>query len=236
MDRASGRPGGRARPLRSPAVSGGPAETIGPGFSWARSSRARATPDVLFVHIRQVTERVAPRRAVRGFTLLELSITITVLVIGIGAVVSTIVASVAVDHTNREEQTALEAAQDAIESMKGAPFEEVFARFNAVPLDDPGVPGSAPGMDFAVDYLEVQAGDPDGFEGQVIFPGDGTELREDFVDAELGMPRDLNLDGLIDGLDHRTDYLVLPVRVRIQWTGENGNRQIDVVTTLANYR
>lgn len=175
------------------------------------------------------------RRGARGFTLLELSITIAVLVIGIGAVVSTMVASAAVGHTNREEQTALEAGRSAIETLKGGDFEQVFALYNQDPADDP-LPGTAPGAGFAVALLDPQRADADGLEGQLFFPGDGIELREDFVDADLGMPRDLNLDGIIDGLDHADDYLVLPVRVRVQWTGENGNREIELVTTLADFR
>ena len=156
----------------------------------------------------------------------------TVLVIGFGAIASTLVASVSLGSTNREEQTAREAARSAIERLRGEDFEQAFILFNGTAADDPG-PGPAPGMNFPVPLLNVQPGDADGFCGQILFPGNGTVLREDFVDPALGMPRDLDLDGAVDAADHSDDYLLLPVRVRVQWRGRNGNRQIDFTTTLA---
>jgi hypothetical protein len=60
----------------------------------------------------------------------------------------------------------------------------------------------------------------------------GTELREDVVDTDLGLPRDLNGDGAIDGADHSADYRILPVRVTVSWTGQNGVRSMDFVTVL----
>ena len=173
-------------------------------------------------------------RSAGGFTLLELAIATSVLLIGFGALVSTLVASSSLGATNREEQIALEAARSAIEELKGEDFEQAFVRFNATQADDPGL-GASPGSGFPIALLNVRPGDPDGFCGEILFPGDGTVLREDFVDADLGLPRDLNLDGAIDALDHADDYLLLPVRVRIRWTGEDGLRQIDLVTTLADF-
>ena len=50
-------------------------------------------------------------RSASGFTLLELAIATSVLLIGFGALVSTLVASSPLGATNREEQLALEAAR-----------------------------------------------------------------------------------------------------------------------------
>jgi hypothetical protein len=63
--------------------------------------------------------------------------------------------------------------------------------------------------------------------------GGALELREDVVDAGLGMPRDLNLDGVIDALDHSGDYRILPVRVLVEWTGMSGNRTHRLETVLS---
>jgi type II secretory pathway pseudopilin PulG len=60
-------------------------------------------------------------------------------------------------------------------------------------------------------------------------------LREDFVDARLGLPRDLNGDSLIDDLDHSLDYVVLPVHVRISWRGAFGPRHYDLYTQIARF-
>jgi hypothetical protein len=47
-------------------------------------------------------------------------------------------------------------------------------------------------------------------------------LREDYVDAALEMPHDLNGDGAIDSLDHRGDYRILPVTVTVEWQSPRG--------------
>ena len=62
------------------------------------------------------------------------------------------------------------------------------------------------------------------------------ELREDSVDDNLGMPRDLNGDSIIDDDDHAEDYLILPVRVRLQWEGVFGPRSLDLYTMIGEFR
>ena len=163
--------------------------------------------------------------------MLEVALAIAVLVIGFGAIASSLVASTSLGQSNREERIALEAAQNLVERLKGEPFETVFAQYNDTDADDVG-PGPAPGKDFPAGTLRAQPGDPDGMCAEILFPGDGVSLREDVVDAELGMPRDLDFDGDVDGANHSDDYLLLPVRVRVAWIGENGLGQIDVTTTL----
>ena len=79
--------------------------------------------------------------------------------------------------------------------------------------------------------LNALAGDADGFVGQITFPdldlGAGNlVLREDVADATLGMPRDLNGDGAVDADDHSDDYIVLPVRITLQWRGQSTVRQM----------
>ena len=60
-----------------------------------------------------------------------------------------------------------------------------------------------------------------------------TELRENAVDTTIGMPRDLNLDGAVDALDHAGDYMILPVRVRVQWMGASGPRTVELQTQIS---
>ena len=88
-------------------------------------------------------------------------------------------------------------------------------------------------MFFAVPGLDAAHDDPDGFVGEVRFPGNGFVLAEDAVDADLGMPRDLNGDRDVDALNHSLDYRVLPVRVHLEWTGSGGRQTLDLVTTIA---
>jgi len=179
------------------------------------------------------TEPSASRRARRaGFTLVEVMVTMVVLVFGIGAVVTTLVMTTSLGKTNRESNIAATAARGAVEAMKATEFEEIFARFNANPADDPDGPGTAVGNTFMVPGLNVDPTDPDGIQGEILFVGNGVQLREDVVDVELGMPRDLNKDAVIDALDHKDDYWVLPVRVRVAWTGETGSTSLEYSTVL----
>ena len=59
------------------------------------------------------------------------------------------------------------------------------------------------------------------------------QLREDVVDASVGMPRDLNADGAVDAFDHADDYVLLPVSVRLEWRDASGDRNVEVDILLA---
>jgi len=172
-------------------------------------------------------------RSAAGFGLLEILIAVAVFLVAFGALTSSLVASSRLVHGNRESTLALEAAQSAVARLRGVPFGEVFARFNADPSDDPGGFGTAPGSAFAVRGLDPRRGDEDGLCGELQFPGDGWSLREDELDRGLGMPRDLSGDAAVDQDDHRDGYTVLPVRVRVDWQGQGGRRRLEFVTTLS---
>jgi hypothetical protein len=177
----------------------------------------------------------APRvaRAARGVTLLELAITVTFMTIAFGAVVSTLTASIFLSRSNSENHEAFLAACSVIERLRSTRFDQAFAAFNADPSDDPGGSGTAFGDAFDVTGLTPQADDVDGRVGEILFPGGGFVLRENVVDARLGLPRDLDGDGAIDGADHADDYQLLPVVVRVSWRGESGERALEFTTLLA---
>lgn len=136
---------------------------------------------------------------------------------------------------NHENGAAVAAAFSTFERMRNTDFDRVFARFNADPDDDPGGAGSAPGNRFLVDGLGL---DPaaGGFHGEIVFPEVAGELREDVVNADLGMPRDLNNDSVVDGRDHANDYRILPVLIRIRWSGKAGVRDLEIATSLCEFR
>lgn len=173
----------------------------------------------------------------RGFTLAEVAMASAVLTIAAGGLMSSIVASMALNRVNNETALAQTYARRAVERLQSVEFSTVFATFNANAGDDPTGFGTAPGASFEAFGLEPLAADVDGRPGEIIFPtvtiGANQQLREDVVDPALGMPRDLNGDGLPpDGVDHAADYRVLPVRVRVQWRGATGPRSIVVETLL----
>ena len=175
-------------------------------------------------------KRISKRTA--GFSLVELMVGMTVLVIATGAVASTLVATNELSATSEEIGSALETISNRMEEMRATEFSDIFSTYNTAPGDDPDGNGSAPGSTFAVRGMDQWPGDAS--VGLITFPGDGSELREDFVDRELGMPRDLNGDGVIDARNHASDYIILPVRVRVRWTGRSGRVEKSAVGVLAN--
>jgi hypothetical protein len=151
------------------------------------------------------------------------------LVAAVGSM-TVIMSSMRLDSVNREGALARRAAETKIEEIKGTQFARILATYNANPADDPGGAGTAPGATFNVRGLNPQAGSA--VVGQIAFPTIGTALREDAVLPGLGMPRDLNGDGVVDALDHAADYYVLPVLVSVRWRGASGDRSILLRTVV----
>lgn len=168
-----------------------------------------------------------------GFSLVEVLIAVLVLVLALSAFIRSFAGTVQLGRSNRESALAMEGARRAIEGLYAADFSQVYALYNSNPADDP--PG-APGPSFAVPSLAATAADVDGLVGEVRFPTTGNlaglKLREDVVDAALGMPRDLNSDGVIDGLDHAGDYTLLPVEVTVRWQGRGGAKDLSLKTLV----
>lgn len=177
------------------------------------------------------------RRSRAGFSLVEVSVAMAVTVVALTALVSSMLASARLHRTSQETAIAQRAAAQVLERMQGIPFAEIFAAYNGVAADDAGLSVVAPGANFAVARLDPRVGDADGRCGEVRFPiavaaGGLQELREDVVDAAWGMPRDLDLDGARDALDHAGNYRLLPVRIVVRWRGIDGERQLQLETVL----
>lgn len=164
-----------------------------------------------------------------GFSLLEVIVATSLIVIGVAALSRSVLSGSRLTSSKEESSQAHNALSGIIETLQGETFEQIYARYNSDPADDPAGPGTAPGPNFTVRGLTPALDDPDGFVGLVQFPDVGVggavrELRESVVDAVLGMPRDLNGDGATDALDHSADYIVLPVRITLQWRGQSTDR------------
>lgn len=175
----------------------------------------------------------APARR-RGFSLLEVCMAVVTLTVMLVSLTGSIVAGDRLQHVNRESAWAEAAARRVVETMRGVPFDTLFARYNDTAADDPaGL--TSPGAHFAVDGLRALPGDADGFVGRIRFPVDDAApavLRENIANAALAMPADLNGDAVIDAADHAADYTLLPVQVEVQWTGKLGARSLVVETVL----
>lgn len=188
---------------------------------------------------RWTTTSAVPARskAVRrgGFSLIEVMLGMLVLVVAVLGTLGAITSSAIMGEATMETSQAYRAAQSLIERLAGMPLDQVFFSYNADTADDLAGVGLDPGANFAVVGLDPLQGDADGFPGQVILPasaGAPGVLREDLVDADLGLPRDLNADGVVDAADHSGDYVILPVRVRVEWNGTGGPRFVEMETVL----
>jgi hypothetical protein len=175
---------------------------------------------------------------------IEAMLVMAVFLVALSIFSRTMIAASRQRDINRENAIAAEGAKRVFEVMRDQTFEDVFALYNADPLDDPGGVGTAPGNRFDIPELSPVPDSPDGLIGEIVFPvvDVGTplapdwQLREDLLDRSLGMPRDLSGDLVIDDLDHQDDYVVLPISVRIAWQGQGGRRETSLQTLLCRYR
>lgn len=160
----------------------------------------------------------------RGATLIELTIALTLVVVALGGFSRALSTSLVTVDQHAESSRALEAARQMVERLQATPFDEVFTTFA--------------GQGFAVERLQAVAGDADGLPGELVFPtveaGGALELREDVEQPLLGMPRDLDGDGLVDGEDHAAEHDLLPVIVRVRWRSPAGEARVELSTLLAD--
>jgi hypothetical protein len=164
--------------------------------------------------------------------MVELMIVLVVLTISMSMFSGTLIATARQGQIKAETAIASDALRAKVETMRGEAFEQLFARYDANPADDPGGAGSAPGKDFAITGLAPAAGDADGMCGEILFPTIRSALREDVDDAALSMPRDLNGDGAIDAADHKGDYRILPVHLRATWNDDGTPHSLDIYTMI----
>lgn len=137
-----------------------------------------------------------------------------------------------------ELSVAADGAQRVVETLRAEAFDEIVELYGHDPDDDPKGVGTAPGRHFDVAGLAPAEGDTDGHVGEILLPElevqpGGWQIREDLNQPELGLPRDLNGDSILDGQDHSHDYLQLPVCVRVRWQGSTGPAvyQLDALLT-----
>ncbi len=164
---------------------------------------------------------------------------IVVLVVVLVLFARTIAASSQASGTHHEIALAQAGARSILETLQASDFEDIFANYNGLEADDPGGPGSSPGNGFQVLGLSPLPADADGMVGEIVFPSPAAspgQLIESLSDSALGTPRDLTGDGVVDDLDHSSDYRMLPVVVRCRWNGRNGPARYELRTILGDFQ
>ena len=171
-------------------------------------------------------------RSTRGFTLIELMVSFSALLIVLLGFSRMLLSSHMASSTTHEATLAKEAARSMIEVLQATTLADVYATYNGNGADDPGgVP--APGSGFAVRGLEAPLDDADGLPGRILFPEQGGVLSELEIKPQYGWPMDMDRDGDPAGTaDVSGTYRRLPVVVRVEWRGSGGDGSVEFMTVL----
>ena len=162
--------------------------------------------------------------AQRGFTLIELAVATSILMIGIVSVLSASSHMHSLRVSNRERTLAqnavrsmaerLHAASHGFSSAPGTWAQELLATYG---------PGGSFGNTFAVEGLTPVQGNES--VGTIALSTDETDTDLE-LQAQLGMPRDLNGDGDDSDADVSAGARLLPVVLTLRWRGERGVHQM----------
>ncbi|MEM7310380.1 MAG: prepilin-type N-terminal cleavage/methylation domain-containing protein [Planctomycetota bacterium] len=160
-----------------------------------------------------------------GFTMIELAIAMSILMIGLVSAASATMRMHHLRKQNRERIVAQNAARSIAERIHAQSY-----RFSESPatwseeLLDVFSPGGTFGDTFDASILNSPSEDQE-LPGQIIFVTD-ERLTDADLGIELGMPRDLNGDGDANDADVTNDARLLPVVIRITWRGQAGIQQL----------
>jgi Tfp pilus assembly protein PilV len=159
-----------------------------------------------------------------GFTIIEVVITTAILVVGMVSIGLTLVASGTLRSAVEDRSRAQASLHSAVQQIQAV---------SSVSLDDPAgwsqsmvnrfSAGGALGNTFPVAGLTNANGQPAVATVQVVANETLTDLE---LGTDIGMPRDLNGDGLAGSNDVSADAQLLPIVVTIQWSGKAGHRQL----------
>ena len=160
-----------------------------------------------------------------GFTMIELAIAMSILMIGM---VSAAAATMKMHHLrkqNRERIVAQTTTRSIAERIHAQSYrlssdpatwsQELVELFNE---------GGDFGDTFDVDLLNPPSAEQE-FPGTIQIVTDETASDGD-LRVDLGMPRDLNGDGDANDTNVTTDARLLPVVVRISWRGQSGEQDM----------
>ncbi len=185
----------------------------------------------------------------RGALLIEILLALLVLALAAAGSVSSTISGMSLEQDNRETAVATDTLRHVVEELETIPLDEVFARFNADPADDPDGAGTAPGNLFAVDPHRTSGLLTSGVLSPASAPTHRQTMNVEFtfpldMDGHLsemvsgGMwgqqGWDLDGDGTLAAGDRSTTYVILPVHVRVTWVSPRGVSAVQLVRVLAH--
>lgn len=176
----------------------------------------------------------AARRPRAGFSLMEISLAIAVVVIALLAMSASTLRTHSLRRQNRERAV----AQNAVRMLA----ESVQAISDRLMREDPDgwatgmvealAPGGELGDEFPVVELTRLAGEP--AVGTIQTVTDET-VSDAELGIEMGMPRDLNGDGDADDGDVSADARMLAVIVTTRWRGVSGENTVQHPFYIVRY-
>ena len=157
-------------------------------------------------------------------SLVEVSAAMTVMFIAMLALTSTSLVVHSADQAEKERRLALNGMTAAVERLQARSAAAIDSDLGwGTAVTEAYAAGGAPGAGFDVAGLEPWIdGSP---IGSIQIITDETLSDED-IDSALGMPRDLDADGLVVNGDVTNNAEILPVVVRVRWRGSAGNREL----------
>lgn len=176
------------------------------------------------------TGAVQPRG---GYTLLEVTLAITVLLVALLAATASTLRMHGLRRVNHERmlaQNAVRATSERLQSLSGR-AETDAAGWNAAVLAGLAPTGEI-GSVFDVRELTAQNGATSVGSIELVTDETATDAE---LGVQLGLPRDLDGDGAASTHDVTDTARLLPVIVRARWRGAAGNAQIVHAFYLARF-
>lgn len=175
---------------------------------------------------------MSPKSGRPGFTLIEVMIAAFLISVGVLAMMALIPTSTRLTETTQDGNLAMNGilqTSEAIAQYARQDFDYVWRAYNTNPNDDPNGTGTAPGATFAVTGLQDASGS--NVVGSITF-----FIDETVTDTRVGLPRDLNRNGVSTDTDVSGSYTLLPFVIAVDWKDGRGlMRHSEIVSQVAEY-
>jgi len=177
----------------------------------------------------------AARRGRAGFGLVDICVALVILAGSLGILVGTVVSGIRMSRSDEDLAQANQALRMTLARFNALTPQQVFAICNTDQSDDLDGYTSADYLGVAPHTLTDRHGAA--LSIAITFPtADGAPgvVREDLDLPALGLPRDLNADGVIDSNDHSGDFVLLPVALTLDWESSAGPQHVQMATILSD--
>lgn len=138
-----------------------------------------------------------------GFTLIEIAITVTLLVVSFAGISAVQIANSRAQAQSAEETEVTHGFRSLVEQIRGTAFPNIVATHQGQSYPVPALSGTA--------TVEILVNETDSSAEAV----------------NMGLPRDLDGDGLATTTDVSGSYQLLPVKITIAWSNSSGSQSRD---------